>query len=148
MSTHVTPRKRAFAIAYAESGSVVDAARVSGYSNASGCYKFVRTDDDGRYLDPVIGGLIAQYQREPAPIVELDARRKQDDQPAELTISTIHARLWEMGEDTGQPAGARVQALNILLKDLRDSAPPVVISDEEILDAVRAKLAVPLVAKR
>jgi hypothetical protein len=159
MGKQVTEKKRKFAKAYAESGSVREACDAAGYTSHQAGYRFIKRDKSGQLVDPVMRSLLAEYGApgvEPLPEpVQLPARieRKRNlaaevvklevvPRGGDISISRVRELLLYLAEDDNTPAGPRVQALNILLKDLRDEQVPDVPDDDDILSAIQEKLSV------
>jgi hypothetical protein len=58
----------------------------------------------------------------------------------EIDIPTVHQLLAEIANDRDMPGGPRVQALNILLKDLREQSIPAPPDASEVVEELRIKL--------
>ena len=61
MGRQLTPRKRAFAQHYAQTGDVTASALAAGYTGPQGCYRFIKRDIDGNYVDKVFEQLLIKY---------------------------------------------------------------------------------------
>ena len=162
MGKQITPKKRLFAEEYARSQSVVEAAAFAGYSNYKSCYKLVATNDAGEYTDEVMRSLLAgfgmagvkappkplplpapirNHQKKLAKVLTFSEHRPQVVDGV-LTLDAVRHAMWELATDIDTPAGPRVQALNVLLKDLREQEIPEPPSDEDLLDTLKVKLGV------
>jgi hypothetical protein len=159
MGKQITGKKRAFAQFYAQHGDAPKAAEQAGYSSTGTIYRYLKKDASGQYTDPVFRTLMAEFGAEgveplPEP-VQLPARieRKKNlaaevvklevvPRGGDISISRVRELLLHLAEDENTPAGPRVQALNILLKDLRDEQVPDVPDDDDILSAIQEKLSV------
>jgi hypothetical protein len=161
MGKQITAKKRAFAEAYKATGSVRAACDQAGYTSHQAGYRFMKRDTNGELLDPVMRSLLGEAMPEPLPLPEPIKRqrkvaaelvRRGPREPAEvvrleviprggdISISRVRELLLALAEDENTPAGPRVQALNILLKDLRDEQVPEVPDDSEVLGALEEKL--------
>jgi hypothetical protein len=69
----------------------------------------------------------------------LDKIKERQDAKAsgDVSVESVTAKLWQIAHDTTVPAGARAQALTVLLKDLRGEPVDVGVSPTEVLQELR-----------
>jgi hypothetical protein len=161
MGKQITAKKRAFAKHYAQTGDVTASALAAGYAYPQPCWRFIKKNASGQYTDEVMRALLAGFGavgvEAPPPKLPLPAKIRQHRQLAkvlnlsdhrpqpiggELSVEAVHNAMWEMANDIDAPAGPRVQALNVLLKDLRDLETPAPLDDTDLIDQLRIKLGV------
>ena len=157
MGKQITGKKRAFCEAYAQHRDVARAAAEAGYTSHQMGYRMLKRGPDGQYADPVVRSILSEFGiGEAAPEVELPAPvervrrmaevvklRVVDTGPSgEIDIPTVHQLLAEIAQDRDMPGGPRVQALNILLKDLREQTIPAPPDASEVVEELRIKLGV------
>jgi hypothetical protein len=163
MGKQVTPKKREFAKHYAEHGDVTQAALAAGYTGPQGCYRFLRKDENGVLKDEVFRALMIEYGAEgitplpeplPLPakikhnakqlgrVLNFSEHRPEVTASGELTVEAVRGAMWDLAIDTSTPAGPRVTALNVLLKDLRDQQIPDPPEDDELVDQIKTKLGI------
>ena len=145
MSKQSTPKKRAFLMAYRSSGDVKQSALKAGYTQAGTAYRYLKVED-GQYVDPIARSVLGTPDA-PAPGIPAATARVLQLVPggkdvAELNIGNVRAMLWEISQDTHAAASNRVQALSILLKDLKEDQEPEEQSVEEILETIKLALGV------
>lgn len=158
MGKQITERKRAFARFYAEHGDAPKAAEQAGYSSTGTIYRYLKKDSSGQYADPVFRALMAEFgaegvtpppdgpdvppkiQRQKKVMAEVVKLEVVPRERGDISINRVRELLLSLAEDENTPAGPRVQALNILLKDMRDEQVPEVPDDEDILSALEEKL--------
>lgn len=161
MGKQITAKKREFAKHYAQTGDVTASALAAGYAYPQPCYRFVKKNASGQYVDEVMRSLLAGFgmagvtappaklplppkvrqHKQLAKVLNLSDHRPQPI-GGELTVDAVHNAMWEMANDIDAPAGPRVQALNVLLKDLRDLETPAPPDDADLIEQLRIKLGV------
>jgi hypothetical protein len=153
MAKRLTEKKRAFLENYNVTGSVPQAADAAGYTQAGPCYKLVRKNPSGVYVDETVRQFLAELNGLALPaaspkikkmadvvrLVEYQAPAGTGDTP---TIEEVRAYLWSLAQAPNTSDGPRVQALSLLLKDLKEQEIPTAASPEVVLETVRAKLSV------
>jgi hypothetical protein len=159
MGRQITPRKRAFARHYAETQDVQTAARLAGYSSHQGCYRFIKRDERGEYVDEVMAAMLEEYgsddyveptptqlvkEKVPAAVISMLTRRPttpvDTDEP--LTLASILQTMAEVSRDDSFPAGPRVQVLMFLVKHLQSEQAETVQPDEQVLAEVKTMLGI------
>jgi hypothetical protein len=139
MGIQSTHKKRTFLLAYKASGDVPSAAKEAGYTQAGTGYKYLRRDEQGRYKDPIARQILGEPAEKSAPVLKFVKGGKVDETPA-LTLDAVRAQLYQIARDELVPASSRVQALSVLLKDLKESQEPEEQSAEEVIEAIRQAL--------
>jgi hypothetical protein len=155
MAKRLTPQKKKFLDAWLESGDIREASRIAKYNQPSNGYKVLR-QENGVYVDETVRQYLAEKsglapKKDPRPKIELPSVIPQPVArvinlhatrgPAEVpTLAEVRARLWEVAGDANTSDGPRVQALSILLKDLKEMEIPEPPSAEEVVGILREKL--------
>lgn len=73
-------------------------------------------------------------------VIERIKERQDIKEHGDATVEAVTAKLWHIAHDPAVPAGARAQALAILLKDLRGETPVLDVSPEQVVEELRALL--------
>ncbi|QED26161.1 hypothetical protein FRD01_02575 [Microvenator marinus] len=147
MGKQRTKKKHAFLTHYKQHGSVTRAAEAAGYAQPGPCYRYLKTGDDGEYLDPIVRSMLGTPEPEepeqvtlPSNVLKLVPKADREVTP---TIEGVQALLWSIANDQLTAAGPRVQAASILLKDLRETVEEEYESPEDIVEDIRRALYVP-----
>jgi hypothetical protein len=153
MAKRLTEKKRAFLENYNVTNSVTAAAEAAGYTQAGPCYKLVRKDANGVYVDETTRQFLAQLNGLALPTAPPKVKRMADvvrlvkfqapETSSEVpTLDEVRAYLWSLANAPNTSDGPRVQALSLLMKDLKEEAIPAPPDPEDVLRVVRTKLSV------
>ena len=147
MGKRLTPKKRTFLESLKTGASIPDAAATAGYCGAHACYKFLRRDAGGAYLDPTVRAILGGPEPErPSPmranasIATVLAFPSMPVSAEGITVEWCQRALWAIAEDREESAGPRVQAAHVLLKDLRDTELPAVQDSAAVIEQVKIRL--------
>ena len=159
MAKRLTAQKQKFLDAWLKSGDVAAATKIAKYSQPSNGHKILR-QKDGVYIDETVRQYLAEKsglapKRDPRPKIELPSVIPQPvarvinlhanaEKGASVipTLEEVRGRLWEVAGDPNTSDGPRVQALSILMKDLKEQEIPEPPSPEDVIDVVRSKLSI------
>ena len=153
MAKRLTEKKRAFLENYNVTNSVTAAAEAAGYTQAGPCYKLVRKDASGVYVDETTRQFLAQLNglalptsppkiKRMADVVRLVKFQAPETSSEVPTLDEVRAYLWSLANAPNTSDGPRVQALSLLMKDLKEEAIPTPPDPEDVLRVVRTKLSV------
>ncbi|QED28257.1 hypothetical protein FRD01_13660 [Microvenator marinus] len=145
MGAQRTKKKHAFLTHYKDHGSVPRAAEFAGYAQPGPCYRYLRTGDDGEYLDPVVRDMLGtpEPNDEEPPAIPANVLKFVPKPEEALDLEGVQKLLWTIARDPLVAAGPRVQAASILLKDLREHATnDEELSPEEVVESIRRALGV------